>query len=105
VVALRAEHPIKQALEWQKMMEADSVLNQAKIAENEGVSRARVCQLMRLLSLAPEIQRVLVDTHDPASIRLLNERKTREIAALPDRQSQLKAFMELRQTLRSAAIP
>ena len=48
---------------------------------------------------------VMVDTHNPASILLLNERKTREIAALPDRRSQLKKFMELQQTLRSAVIP
>lgn len=90
VAAVREEHPIKQALAWQKMMEADPALNQAIIADSKGVSRARVCQLMRLLSLAPEIQRVLVNTRDPADIQLLNERRMREIAALPDHRSQIK---------------
>jgi hypothetical protein len=91
-------HPIKQALKWQEMMEADPTLNQAQIAASEGVSRARVCQLMRLLSLAPEIQRVLIETHDSVGIRLLNERRMREIAAYSDRRSQLNAFQTLRQT-------
>ena len=98
-------HPLRQAIKWQAMLDKDASLTQSQLAEKQGVSRARVCQVMRLLSLPKEVQAELLKLKNAADIRLLSERRIRDIALLPDEQSQLKAFTELRQKLRSAAIP
>ena len=91
----RAEHPIRQAMRWEQMMAADSALTQSQLALKEGVSRARICQLMRMLSLPAEIKTVLAGLRDPSVLSLLNERRMRDIAELPDEQSQLMAFSKL----------
>ena len=101
----KAVHPLRQAIKWQAMLDKDASLTQSQLAEKQGVSRARVCQVMRLLSLPKEVQSELLKLKNAADIRLLSERRIRDIALLPDEQSQLKAFTELRQKLRSAAIP
>ena len=97
-------HPLRQALKWQGMLNIDASLSQSQLAVRQGVSRARVCQVMRLLSLPKKIQSELLKLKNAADIRFFSERRMRDIALLPDQQSQLKAFTELRQKFRSAAI-
>ena len=91
----RHRHAIHVALKWKQILANDNTLTTAKIARKQGISRARVCQVMRLLSLPEEVQDVLVKLSDPAHIRLLNERRMRAIALLPERESQLNAFGNL----------
>ncbi len=43
-------------MEWRALLESGQVANQAEIARREGITRARVTQVMGLLRLAPEIQ-------------------------------------------------
>jgi len=83
-------------MRWEQMMAADSALTQSQLAHKEGVSRARICQLMRLLSLPAEIRTVLSGIRDPSVLWLLNERRLRDISGLPDEESQLMAFNRLR---------
>jgi len=83
-------------MRWEQMMAADSALTQSQLAQKEGVSRARICQFMRMLSLPAEIKTVLVGIRDPSVLCFLNERRMRVIAGLPDEQSQLMAFNRLR---------
>ena len=52
-------HPYQQACLWRQEMERDSGITKAKIAAREGISRARVTQLMNLLELPEEIQKDL----------------------------------------------
>jgi hypothetical protein len=99
-ITKKVVHPIQQALKWQKMLNADASLTQSQLAKTEGVSRARICQVMRLLSLPKEVQTVLLKLKTPTDIRPFSERRMRDIALLPDRESQLKAFQDLRQKLR-----
>ncbi len=47
---------LRTAIEWQSQLEAGEVRNRADIARREGITRARVTQIMALLRLAPEIQ-------------------------------------------------
>ena len=94
--ANEAEHPIRQAFKWREMLNADNTLTQSQLAQKQGVSRARVSQIMRLLSLPEEVQNVLLGLKDPVQSRILSERRMRNIALLPDRESQLKAFQDLR---------
>jgi hypothetical protein len=77
------------------MLESGEVANQAELARREGVSRARVTQVMGLLRLAPEIHDAILSmpatTHRPA----LAEPAVRGIARLTDRSAQLREFRAL----------
>ena len=47
---------LRKAIEWQALLESGEASNQAEIARREGITRARVTQVMGLLRLASEIQ-------------------------------------------------
>ena len=60
IVALSpAGEALQRTLGWQKLIEQQSI-NRAEISRREGLSRARVTQLMRLLKLPEEVQRGLL---------------------------------------------
>ncbi len=83
---------LRKALAWRALLETGQVTNQAELARREGVTRARVTQVLGLLRLAPEIRKHLLAT--PATLRQLaaTEHGLRSIARLQDRQTQLLEF-------------
>jgi len=81
------------------MRNAKTPLTQSQLAAKEGISRARVCQVMRLLSLPKAVQGVLIKLKDPKQISRLSERKMRDIALLLSRERQLTAFRNLVQDI------
>jgi hypothetical protein len=46
---------LRKAIEWQSLLESGTVASQADIARQEGITRARVTQVMGLQRLVPEI--------------------------------------------------
>jgi hypothetical protein len=54
-----AGEALQKALGWQKLIEQESI-SRAEISRREGLSRARVTQLMSLLRLPEEVQRGLL---------------------------------------------
>jgi ParB-like chromosome segregation protein Spo0J len=79
------------ARKWQALLASGEVTSQAEIARREGLSRARVTQIMNLLRLAPEIQSHILQL--PASIRRpISERTLRSIGQIGDHHSQVQAF-------------
>ena len=55
---------IRKALEWRQLIEEQGI-RQADIARQEGITRARVTQVMKLLNLPQDIQERLLD-EDPS---------------------------------------
>jgi len=51
------------------------VKNRAELARREGITRARVTQIMDLLPLAPDIQRAIPDLPAGTPERVVTERK------------------------------
>ena len=47
---------LQQATAWRESLDSGQIPNQAAIARQEGISRARVTQILNLLTLPPEIQ-------------------------------------------------
>ncbi len=82
-------------MKWHAQMENDSVLTRAKIAHKEGISRARVTQVMALLDLPQEIQNHLSKLTDPLEIRFLNERRLRQIVSLKSDALRLEEWAEM----------
>ena len=83
---------LRKALEWQALLESGGTTNQAEIAEREGITRARVTQVLGLLRLAPEIQEHIVSMPSIVPRPAITERALRPIAQIEDPRQQLAAF-------------
>ncbi|MBU0596430.1 hypothetical protein KJ567_07090, partial [Candidatus Bipolaricaulota bacterium] len=69
--------------------------SQAAIARREGITRARVAQIMALLRLAPEIQEHLLSLPKMTRRSVITERALRPITLLENRKAQHDLFREL----------
>jgi hypothetical protein len=91
----RVKELLLQAQEWRKLLTSGEVRNQAEIAQRQGITRARVTQIMSLLQLSPKIQPRILEM--PKSVRRPNitERALRPITLIENPQEQLEAFQQL----------
>ena len=71
------KHIIHKAMLWQKMLDEGRVKSLSEVAQNEGMTRARVTQIMNLLKLPTEWQGFLAGLDDPKEIRKYSERRLR----------------------------
>jgi hypothetical protein len=55
---------LRKAIEWQILLETCEIVNKADISRQEGITRARVTQIMGMLRLAPEIQERILSMPD-----------------------------------------
>ena len=83
---------LRKALEWRRQLDAGTVATQAAIARREGVTRARVTQILMLLHLAPDIQKRVLTLPATAERPILSERMPRPITLLADAGQQEDAF-------------
>ena len=84
-------------------MEQDTKLNKARIAAREGISRARVTQVMNLLQLPAEIQAGLLRPPAPLVIHSFSERSLRVLVPCGDGETQTARWRELVQELSGSA--
>jgi hypothetical protein len=59
------------------MLDDGTVKSLSEIARNEGLTRARVTQIMNLLKLPADMQVFLLELEDPKHIRKYSERRLR----------------------------
>lgn len=83
---------LRKAIEWRALIESGAVANQAALAQREGITRARVTQVMGLVRLAPEIQQHVRFLPDMIRRSAITERALRPISGIEDRQKQIAAF-------------
>ena len=83
---------LRKAIEWRALLESGDAANQTDIARKEGITRARVTQIMGMLRLAPEIHQSILAI--PATVRRQNitERALRPITQIEDRGRQAELF-------------
>jgi hypothetical protein len=91
----RIVETLRKAIEWRCQLDAGEVPNQAAIARREGLTRARVTQIMGLLRLAPEIRETILSVPETAGRQTLTERAVRPIAQLRDGGAQRAKFAVL----------
>ena len=86
------KHIIHKAIEWKRMLDARSVRSYGEIAGKEGLTRARVTQIMNLLKLPPKWKAFLAGLDDPKDIRKYSERRLRNYrqSNFPDKPPQIK---------------
>jgi len=78
--APRVVELLRKAIEWQALLESGTVSTQSDIACQEGITRARVTQVMRFLRLAPEIREKILSLPDTLHRPPMTERMLRSIA-------------------------
>ena len=86
---------LRKANEWQALLVFGKIANQADIARQEGITRARVTQVMGMLQLAPEIQEQILYMPDAARRPFVTERILRPIVTIADHHDQLREFQKL----------
>ena len=72
------------AIEWRRKLDTGVVRNKAEIARREGITRARVTQVLGLLWLSPELQEKILTSPDTLLCRHVTERMLRPIGATVD---------------------
>jgi len=92
-------HPFLLAQSWRQELDQDTGLTKAKIAAREGISRARVTQVLNLLKLPAEIQACLRTPPAPLEIHCFSERSLRVLVACGDVQIQTSRWQNLVQEL------
>lgn len=96
-----APHPFQQALRWQRELATDSQLTKSGIAKREGLSRARVTQIMNLLLLPEVIQQELQNPPPPLKIDLFHEHRLRVLLGQNDKVRQLHDWQQWIEELRA----
>lgn len=86
---------LRKAIESQALLESGEASNQAAIARQEGITRARVTQVMGLLRLAPEIQEHVLSLPDMVRRPAITERALRPISQLENTAEQKLQFRKL----------
>ena len=88
-------HPFHLALRWRDELAGDPRLTQSRIAAREGISRARVTQVMNLLQLPSEIQADLLSPPAPLEIHAFSERGLRVLVSCQDEEDQVRQWRNL----------
>ena len=101
---------LRKALAWRHELDSGAVATRAEIARREGLSRARVTQVMMLLRLAPDIQESILTLNEHPIPTRLAEHALRPIACIEDPARQVKAFEDAIEchssgTIRSGSYP
>lgn len=81
---------LAQARGWKRWLAEASDRRPVDVAKHEGLSRARVSQLMRLLDLAPEVVRDL--EHPDRAGPVPSEKQLREVAMIADPFEQVRQY-------------
>lgn len=83
------------AVEWQRELDAGEVDTQAEIARREGITRARVTQIMAMLRLAPEIREQVLSMPRVVGRPAISERALRPVSKLVEPRDQMRRFRKL----------
>ena len=92
----RVAELLRQAIAWRALLKSgDEVATQAALARREGLTRARVTQILGLLRLAPAIQHHILAMPTTVGRPTISERVLRSITMFDDQQQQLHAFADI----------
>ena len=91
----RVAELLRQAIAWRALLKSGEVSTQAALARREGITRARVTQILGLLRLAPAIQHHILAMPRTVGRPTISERVLRSITMFDDQQQQLHAFADI----------
>ena len=77
------EHPIVKARRWQRLLETGAIPTRMALAQKEGLTPGAITQIMQLLNLSPDIQRILASMKTNSEVWHFGYRPMGELARLP----------------------
>ncbi|MDD5677011.1 MAG: hypothetical protein PHW60_03340 [Kiritimatiellae bacterium] len=92
-----SKNPVQTALAWQKALLADPELTRARIARENGISRANVTQIMNLLNLPEEVISYVATLKTRQELRHFSANRLRCILAKRTVSARQSAFEKIRQ--------
>lgn len=81
------------------MLNSDKSITMAKIARSQGISRARVTQIMNLLYLPQGLIRRILNTTAPQELKHFSEHRLRHLLSLKSVAEQVAGFSKLQMTV------
>ncbi len=88
-------NPIFRAKEYARMIESGQAKNESDLARKIGVSRVRICQYVRLLSLDDLVVKALEQLGDPLTERVITERLLRPyLRKTPKEQKEIISILQ-----------
>lgn len=91
----RIVETLRKAIKWRRQLDAGEIPNQAAIARREGVTRARVTQVLGLLRLPEETRNRILAMSETVLRTTMSERVLRPIAQMRDPEAQMAEFAVL----------
>ena len=91
----RVAELLRKAIEWQALLESGDATSQADIARREGITRARVTQVLGLFRLAAEIQKHILSMPEMVGQPVVSERALRPISQIENTREQVDHFQKL----------
>ena len=91
----RVAELLRKAIAWRALLKSGEAATQAAIARREGLTRARVTQILGLLRLAPAIQHHILSMSTTVGGPTITERVLRAITTVDDPQQQVQAFADI----------
>jgi hypothetical protein len=88
----RVAELLRKAITWQELLSSGAAPTQAEISRREGITRARVGQVMEMLRLAPDIQERLLAMPATVGRPPVTERTLQPILHIKDLQRQRREF-------------
>ena len=90
-----AVETLRKAIAWRHEIDVGNVASQAEISRREGLSRARVTQVLMLLRLAPDIQESILSLSGDPNPPRLSEKMLRRISRIQDPEEQTAALEDV----------
>lgn len=86
---------LRKAIEWRRQLDAHEIHTQAEIARREGLTPARVTQVLAMLRLAPDIQEHVLSMPEVLRRPVISEHALRSLVQAVDHEDQLVPFEKL----------
>jgi hypothetical protein len=88
-------HPIFEILKWEQRLRDEPGLTRTQLAKDEGLTKARISQMLVLLNLSQTVRRHLTELNSLEGIKAFSLRRLSAVAKLPP-EKQVQAFEKLR---------
>jgi len=95
-------NPIILAQEMQKLLDEGIYSSKADLARNLEISRARVTQMLNLLSIDQELQNIIISLGDPLPSPIITERKLKSLIDHPSKQRKYKNILQSKHMLKTS---
>jgi hypothetical protein len=83
------------------MLDQGVVDNQSQLAQQVGLTRSRVTQLLNLLKLPPDIVQELGAVREHVEVAFFSERRLRRLTRLSSPKAQGRMFQDLKKELKA----